>query len=194
MNLLIVDDSASLLLCFELVFRNTGHHVKLFSDPASALASLAPDTDLVISDINMPGMDGFAVAGEVVSRLGSALPRTLLMSENHDYRSTVQTLPPSTVIGLMTKPFGFTTLRQAVGLFQKTRSCCPGQLLSGVGVPPAACEGSGRQATGEACLCLTARYGLCPRYNSGCGLRFREHLDALQVRNECGSTNSVVEA
>ncbi len=181
MHLLAVDDTPSVLLCLELAMRNSGHELALFSDPAIALAHLAANTDLVLSDINMPGMNGFEVADAVAARLGPALPRTLLISGMAGGRDAVEELPPSTVIGLVNKPFKLLALAQVIGLLQQTRSRCPGRILPGMSAAPETCDASCGDETTDSCLCFTDRYGLCPHYNAHGGAQLRRRIESLQV-------------
>ena len=59
-RLLIVDDDASLRATLSAVFKARGYGVITAADGFSALAALAQHaTQLIISDLNMPGMSGF---------------------------------------------------------------------------------------------------------------------------------------
>jgi CheY-like chemotaxis protein len=59
-NLLIVDDDAALRTSLSAILETFGHHVRSATDGFSALAELRQEIpDLIVSDLNMPGMSGF---------------------------------------------------------------------------------------------------------------------------------------
>ena len=58
MNILIVDDSKSILNYFNIKFRDTIHNTKFYHCPLQALQDKTP-FDIIISDFIMLDMDGF---------------------------------------------------------------------------------------------------------------------------------------
>jgi putative nucleotidyltransferase with HDIG domain/PAS domain S-box-containing protein len=70
-RILVVDDEASIVRLFVRALQSAGYaHVRGTTDPTEVpalLDSLTPD--LVVMDLNMPGLDGFAVLEEISSRL-----------------------------------------------------------------------------------------------------------------------------
>jgi two-component system chemotaxis response regulator CheY len=66
-KILAVDDSASMRQMVSFTLKGAGHDVTEASDGAEALktAQTRTDFDLVISDINMPNMDGIALIKEL---------------------------------------------------------------------------------------------------------------------------------
>ena len=70
-RILVVDDEASIVRLFVRVIQSGGYtHVHGTSDPtevSTLLDSVAPD--LVLLDLNMPGIDGFAVLADIAGRL-----------------------------------------------------------------------------------------------------------------------------
>ena len=74
-KLLVVDDDPSLLLAVSDTLREEGYEVLTARRGAEAMVRVAESLpDLIISDIRMPGMDGYAL----VRNLRSA-PRTRLV-------------------------------------------------------------------------------------------------------------------
>ncbi|OGG44703.1 MAG: hypothetical protein A3F84_28785 [Candidatus Handelsmanbacteria bacterium RIFCSPLOWO2_12_FULL_64_10] len=61
MNILMADDDPTVLKTVGTFLSARGHRVRTASDGSEALRLMAEETpDLVISDIQMPGMDGIA--------------------------------------------------------------------------------------------------------------------------------------
>lgn len=67
----VVDDDQSVLRSLEYLLESADHAVRLFSSGTALLQSgCLPDIDCLISDIEMPGMDGF----ELLRRVHAARP------------------------------------------------------------------------------------------------------------------------
>src|SRR6202041_3929121 len=59
-NLLVVEDDAALRVSLSHIFAAFGHGVRCAADGFSALSELRIDVpDIILSDLNMPGMSGF---------------------------------------------------------------------------------------------------------------------------------------
>src|ERR1700733_11072578 len=59
-NLLVVEDDAALLVSLSHIFAAFGHRVRCAADGFSALSELRLEVpDIILSDLNMPGMSGF---------------------------------------------------------------------------------------------------------------------------------------
>src|ERR1700733_12508636 len=59
-NVLIVDDDATLRVCLAAILRSFGYRVHCAADGFSALGLLREEiADIIVSDLNMPGMSGF---------------------------------------------------------------------------------------------------------------------------------------
>ncbi|HRD09032.1 MAG TPA: response regulator [Saprospiraceae bacterium] len=70
-RLMVVDDEAHIGMALDHIFSVAGYEVKTFTDGFSALeavTSFAPK--VVILDVMMPGIDGFAVAKAIRQRPG----------------------------------------------------------------------------------------------------------------------------
>ncbi len=83
-RVLLVDDDAALLDALALAFEDAGHVVETAPDGARALARLlrAPlRPDAVVSDVNMPGLDGFALCRRL-REAGDRIPFVMLTSRD----------------------------------------------------------------------------------------------------------------
>jgi CheY-like chemotaxis protein len=71
-NLLVVDDDASLRMSLSHIFAAFGHRVRCAADGFSALSELRVEVpDIILSDLNMPGMSGFEFLSVVRRRFPS---------------------------------------------------------------------------------------------------------------------------
>lgn len=70
-NIVIIDDEKEILTMLERFLLREGYSVKTYSNPVTAINSLAPDTDIVLLDIMMPQMNGL-----------DALPKLLEKNKN----------------------------------------------------------------------------------------------------------------
>ena len=71
-NLLVVDDDASLRMSLSHIFAAFGHRVRCAADGFSALSELRLEVpDIILSDLNMPGMSGFELLSVVRRRFPS---------------------------------------------------------------------------------------------------------------------------
>ena len=77
MRVLIVDDNIDIIDLLSRVLRVGGHQVVIARDGASALRQeLATTPDVVVCDINLPGIDGWEVCRRLKAR--RAVPVMLL--------------------------------------------------------------------------------------------------------------------
>jgi FixJ family two-component response regulator len=79
----VVDDDQRILESLEILLDSADYDVRLFSSAATLLESgVLPEIDCLISDVAMPGMDGFELVGAVqATRPG--LP-VILVTGRHD--------------------------------------------------------------------------------------------------------------
>jgi len=78
-TILIVDDTPDVLSCLKLVLDRFGYDVMTAHDAESALSVIrgGPAVDLVITDYQMPGMNGLELAG-LLKRIVPSVPVILL--------------------------------------------------------------------------------------------------------------------
>ncbi|MBA3600820.1 MAG: response regulator transcription factor [Acidobacteria bacterium] len=73
-RLLVVDDEPKLLRAIALDLKGEGYHVSTARSGNEALVSIAQKLpDLIVSDIRMPGMDGYALARRLRQNQSTAL-------------------------------------------------------------------------------------------------------------------------
>ena len=83
-KILLIDDDASLLDALSLAFEDAGHEVHTAADGLRGLDAVrANKPDAVVSDVNMPGLDGFSLCKKLRDA-GSRVPLVLLTSRDHE--------------------------------------------------------------------------------------------------------------
>lgn len=105
MNIMTVDDSRAVRLTIALALKTSGHRVVEAESGEEALEMLKTEKiDLIISDFNMPGMDG----AQLVRRIKSVedyrkIPVIMLTTENA--RGRLSEAKEAGAVGWMNKPF-----------------------------------------------------------------------------------------
>ena len=80
----LIDDDLSLLDILSLAFEDAGHRVVPAQDGRTGLACIEQhQPELVISDVNMPGLDGFSLCRRL-RQMGSTVPLILLTSRDNE--------------------------------------------------------------------------------------------------------------
>ncbi len=103
-SVLVVDDEPPIRRLLKATFGAQGYHVLEAGDGQTALDALKGGTvDLVVLDLGLPGMDGFAVIKELRDQ-GSAVPIVVLSSRD-DEAGKVKALDLG-ADDYVTKPFG----------------------------------------------------------------------------------------
>ena len=108
-KILIVDDSYAMRKIIMRVLRQTGLEIDGFAEAANGVEGLStlemnPEVDLVISDINMPQMDGIAFVKAIRNQHDKGdLP--VLMISNEPASSLVQAAIELGANGSLEKPF-----------------------------------------------------------------------------------------
>lgn len=82
-NILVIDDDDSLREVVRFILNEAGHDVLTASNGAEGLEKLGPETDLVVSDIKMPGVDGMEFLRLVRDQDDSAASVPVIMLTAH---------------------------------------------------------------------------------------------------------------
>ncbi|AFG38408.1 response regulator [Spirochaeta africana] len=117
-KILIIDDSATMRQMINIILKGAGHEVVQASEGSEGLAALDNSFDLVITDYNMPNMNG----AEVIRRIrgGSAhpaVPVLMVTTESEDAKK--QEGKEAGATGWVTKPF---QKEQLLGVIDKVLS------------------------------------------------------------------------
>ena len=106
MKILVADDSKAMRMIVVRTLRQAGfagHDVLEAEDGRQALTMIhAEDPDLVLSDWNMPGMNGIEVL-RALRGAGSTVPFCFITSEGSDEMRTIA--QQAGAVGLIAKPF-----------------------------------------------------------------------------------------
>lgn len=117
-KILIVDDSATMRKIIMRVLRQAGFKIENFVEAANGVEGLStlvanPDVALVLSDINMPQMDGIAFVKAVRTKHDKkALPMIMISTESGN--AMVQNAIDSGANGYVAKPFTPDRIREAL--------------------------------------------------------------------------------
>lgn len=102
-HILVVDDEAGVREMVGDALRFAGYQVSVQADAAGALATLRRgNVDLMIADVNMPGMDGYSLLRRLRER-GDATP-TILLTARHESEDITHGLRTG-ADDYVTKPF-----------------------------------------------------------------------------------------
>ena len=103
-TILAVDDSASMRMLLRVALTDLGYAVVDAEDGVHALEKLNGfEPDLLITDINMPRMDGFGLIAKVRGLGRSGLPILVLTTESSDEKK--QRARAAGATGWIVKPF-----------------------------------------------------------------------------------------
>jgi DNA-binding NarL/FixJ family response regulator len=104
-RLLIVDDEPNLLRAVDAVLRNEGFETSTARNGKEALLAIAQNQpDLIVSDVRMPGMDGFALARRLRSTPNYTLIPIVFLTAKDEIEDRVEGFR-SGVDVYLTKPF-----------------------------------------------------------------------------------------
>ena len=112
-RILLADDDPGALDFVRRALETAGHQVVAADDGASALSVLMAEGafDLLLTDVQMPGLDGIALTAEAMKAHPSL--RVILMSGYPDVLIKARPRVPASV-RLLTKPFSLETVRREV--------------------------------------------------------------------------------
>ncbi len=106
-TIMTVDDSPSMRMLLRVALTDLGYSVVEAEDGVHALETLetleGPEPDLLITDINMPRMDGFGLIAEVRGQGRRSLPILVLTTESSDEKK--QRARAAGATGWIVKPF-----------------------------------------------------------------------------------------
>jgi FixJ family two-component response regulator len=105
----VVDDDLTVLDSLEELLESAGYAVRCFASARDLLASGLSGLDILITDIGMPGMDGFELR-DIVSEERPELP-VFLVTGRHELADPARARGVS---GLFRKPFDAPVLLAAI--------------------------------------------------------------------------------
>lgn len=114
-KILIVDDSVSMRQMTSIILKNAGYTVEQAVDGEEGLSKISEDVSLIITDYNMPGMNGIELIRQI--RAGStnkAVPILMLTTESEEAKKTEGREAGATA--WLTKPFD---KEQLLGVIKK---------------------------------------------------------------------------
>jgi two-component system chemotaxis response regulator CheY len=105
-QILVVDDSNTMREIVSTFLRQNGFEVALANDGRDGLKQLQQDAGikLVVSDINMPNMDGLTMAEKIRTELGNSAVRIVMLTteDNASMRARGKEIG---ITGWIVKPF-----------------------------------------------------------------------------------------
>ena len=120
-NVLIVDDTPTNLQLLIEFLRNLNHTVRLAPNGALALQAVEHEApDLILLDINMPGLDGYEVCRRLKAQQRTQEIPVIFISANNETMDKVKAFEVGGV-DYVTKPFQFEEVRARVDTHLKLR-------------------------------------------------------------------------
>lgn len=124
MNVVIVEDDINMRKSLEIALGDYEEFsIKSYKSATEALKKLSNDTDVIVTDINMPGMDGL----EFIKELGGKYD-VIIMTGNATLNRAIESVRLG-VKDFLTKPFDIDTLATAIKrtsvITQKTKTKKP---------------------------------------------------------------------
>lgn len=175
MKIFVVDDEKNLADLITQVLSGSGFTVFPFYNPEEILTALTKDVDLVISDVNMPAMNGFELAHQIAVRLGTNPPKTLLMSGDY-VKDALHAAPKKEIIGVLKKPFSLERFVEIVEIIRNSRNKCPCALKLEIACPKSRRAGEKENFEWAYKYCYGDHYVECPKYDYECGEKLREWI------------------
>jgi CheY-like chemotaxis protein len=117
-SILVVDDEQDIVMIIKMALQRSGWAVNDFTDPILALEHFerhSKDYDAILSDIRMPGMNGFDFARRIKATKSDV--KIFIMTAMEISRSELEKVLPSIKIdGLIQKPV---SMHMLVSLIEK---------------------------------------------------------------------------
>ena len=106
-SILLIDDDAALLEVLCLAFQDAGHRVQTAPDGAAGLRLVeASDVELVVSDVNMPHVDGFALCRKLREEAEREMLYASILALHRDVREILRIVAEGpTRAGAAVSPF-----------------------------------------------------------------------------------------
>jgi len=115
-RILLVDDDALVLSVVREMLEADEHRVDTATNGLEALQQIERgDFDLIITDINMPALDGIGLYRAIERRWPDLRDRIMFIATPRDDDATRDFLA-ETAVSYLAKPFGLSDLRRAIGL------------------------------------------------------------------------------
>ncbi len=128
--ILVADDDPLICLMAVEALEEEGFAVETVHDGQEALASFQSlQPDLVLMDVNMPEMDGFAACSEIRKSPGGALTPILMMTGLDDLKSINQAYEAGAT-DFQTKPVNWVILRQRIRYMLRAKDAVNAKLAS----------------------------------------------------------------
>jgi FixJ family two-component response regulator len=115
----VVDDDFRILESLEDLLESAGYRVRLFASAEQFLGTATAEIDCVISDIGMPGPDGFALQ-QIIRNSRPTLP-VILITGRHEFATAEHEAARGGRL-LFEKPFDTRQLLAAIGSELQTSS------------------------------------------------------------------------
>src|SRR5204863_5455450 len=110
-RILIVDDEPEMLDLMETALKSIGYQVITARNGTEAADAVTEDINLVVTDMMMPGMDGYTA----IRLIRQKLPQMkILVTSGYTTPEKLPMLRRMGVEGFVQKPFEFTTFAEAV--------------------------------------------------------------------------------
>ncbi len=135
-RVLIVDDEANLLMALEACLKAEGYEVVSAKDAAEALMRLAEAVpDIIVSDVRMPGTDGFALARHLRAAPRTKLVPIVFLTARDSVADRIEGFR-SGVDAYLTKPFEYGELIAVVASILERVQRTHSEIAKLVGVEP----------------------------------------------------------
>jgi len=113
-RILIAEDDQEYLDLLKYALTTEGYEVIACEDGGKALkAAMDVKPDLVLTDVRMPGLDGYHFAQELGDRYGADCPKIIIMT-SRDIKREKGVAMLSGAASIIQKPFKISTLKEQI--------------------------------------------------------------------------------